>query len=265
MGVTSVESAATPPARTASAKYVIVNADDFGFSTGVSRGILQAHRQGIVTSTSLMVRWPAAADAVAQARDCPALSLGLHVDLGEWVYRDGQWEQLYAVLDESASDSAAAVAAEVDRQLDAFAALVGRPPSHVDSHQHVHRASPLREVLLERAARLRIPLRHFDPDVRYVGSFYGQAGKGEPYPEGVRAETLCHLIATLPPGITELGCHPALFTDHTSPYGTEREVELATLCDPRVRDALDAAHATLISFADVPACRAARAVAPDVT
>src|SRR3954469_3096539 len=116
-----------------SAKLLIVNADDFGYSPGVNAGILRAHAEGIVTSTSLMVRRPAAADAVAAARDYPELSLGLHVDLGEWAYRDGEWTPLYTVLSATDAASPAPVAAEVARQLEAFRRLVGREPSHLDS------------------------------------------------------------------------------------------------------------------------------------
>src|SRR4051794_34872451 len=61
-------------------RILIVNADDFGQSAAITRGIVRAHEQGIVTSTSLMVRCPAAAEAVKHAA---GLDLGLHIDLGE--------------------------------------------------------------------------------------------------------------------------------------------------------------------------------------
>ncbi|MBA2449837.1 MAG: ChbG/HpnK family deacetylase, partial [Chloroflexi bacterium] len=77
---------------------MIVNADDFGFSPGVSRGIVAAHERGIVTSASLMVRWPAAVAAAAYGRAHPALSVGLHVDLGQDAYRDGRQVTLYRVI-----------------------------------------------------------------------------------------------------------------------------------------------------------------------
>ena len=67
-----------------STRYLIVNADDFGQSRGINRGITEAHEQGIVTSASLMVRWPAAPEAAAYARSHGSLSLGLHFDFGEW-------------------------------------------------------------------------------------------------------------------------------------------------------------------------------------
>src|SRR5438128_1512986 len=101
-------------------RYLIVNADDFGQSPGVNRGIMRAHEQGIVTSASLMVRWPAAAEAAAYPRTRTGLSLGLHVDLGEWVCRGGTWVALYEVV--PAADEAR-VAEEVARQLDSFRRL----------------------------------------------------------------------------------------------------------------------------------------------
>src|SRR5918911_2757332 len=108
-------------------RRLIVNADDFGLCPGVSQGILAAHEHGIVTSASLMVRPPSAAEAVACSREHPRLSLGLHIDLGEWVYCDEAWTPLYEVVP---LGDAAAVADEVRRQLDMFRSLVGRDPTH---------------------------------------------------------------------------------------------------------------------------------------
>ena len=135
----------------ASRKRLIVNADDFGLSAGVNRGIIRAHEEGIVTSASLMVRYPAAAEAAEYARRRPALSVGLHLDLGEWVYRGGGWAAAYEVVPPS---DAAEVAAEVAYQLRNFGRLVGREPTHLDSHQHAHRSGPLRTIAAETAARL---------------------------------------------------------------------------------------------------------------
>ena len=99
-------------------RTLIVNADDFGLSPGVNDGVLQAHVQGIVTSASLMVRRRATVHAVGAASGFPGLSLGLHVDLGEWVYRDGEWTPLYVWAEMS---DEAAVAAELESQVAAHA------------------------------------------------------------------------------------------------------------------------------------------------
>src|SRR5438876_209162 len=175
-------------------RHLIVNADDFGQSHGVNRGIVTAHERGIVTSASLMVRWPAAPAAAACARGCPRLSVGLHVDLGEWACRDGEWVLLYEVVP---PEDGAAVAAEVGRQLDAFARLTGQPPTHIDSHQHVHLREPVRSVLAAIARRYGVPLRSCSPGVQYCGTFYGQTRSGAPYPEGISVKGLIRTLRAL--------------------------------------------------------------------
>src|SRR5712692_7081247 len=108
-------------------RRLIVNADDFGQSAGVNRGIIEAHEAGIVKSASLMVRWPAAAQAVAYGRKHPALSLGLHFDFGEWICHRRRWNKVYEVVPD---DDVRAVAREASRQLAAFRRLAGRDPTH---------------------------------------------------------------------------------------------------------------------------------------
>lgn len=235
-----------------SRKYVIMNADDFGFSSGVNRGILAAHEHGIVTSTSVMVRWPASVEVKDVVRRFPKLSLGLHVDLGEWAVVKGGWLRVYAVLTDQQLQVASEVAAEVDRQLDAFRRMTGLEPTHLDSHQHVHRYAPAVNVLTDAAEKLGIPLREVDRRVRYCGSFYGQTGTGETYLKGIGVESLTALFSSLPAGITEFSCHPGTEVDHNSPYGREREIETATLCDPRIRASAVAGGIDFVSFRDVP-------------
>jgi predicted glycoside hydrolase/deacetylase ChbG (UPF0249 family) len=226
-------------------RYLIVNADDFGLSPGVNRGILAAHDGGIVTSASLMVRWPAGAQAAEAARSRPGLSLGLHVDLGEWSYRDGEWVRLYEVVP---TGDRGALAAEVERQLALFRRFVGRDPTHLDSHQHVHHEEPLAGILADLARELGVPLRDRAPGIRYDGRFYGQSGRGEPFGEAITVDALTRLLVELPPGVTELGCHPGLGEDIESMYRAERDREVRTLSDPQVRAAVESERIRLCSF-----------------
>src|SRR5919109_4653329 len=99
-------------------KWLIVTGDDFGISRGVNRGIVEAHRYGILTSTSLMVDRPACGEAAALARECATLSVGLHLELDP--------------------TDAAGVPRELERQVARFRQLVGSTPTHVDSHHDVH-------------------------------------------------------------------------------------------------------------------------------
>jgi chitin disaccharide deacetylase len=226
-----------------STRILIVNADDFGRSSGVNRGVVIAHEQGIVTSASLMVRRPAAEEAAAYARQHPRLSCGLHLDLGEWIYRDGSWEAIEEV--------AGPVEVEVRRQLESFQMLVGHEPTHLDSHQHVHRQAPAGAVVAELARELGIPLRACERRIRFCGDFYGQTSKGEPLPAAISVEALLDLLAALQIGVTELGCHPGLGTDDDLPYGRERSIELRSLCDPRIRSAVLTYGIELRSFAEI--------------
>lgn len=233
-----------------SQRYLIVNADDFGRSRGINRGIIRAHECGIVTSASLMVRWPAAVEAVAYSRKHPELSLGLHFDFGEWTCRRGSWLQLYEVVPEA---DVQAVAREARRQLAAFRRLVGRDPSHLDSHQHAHRSRPLRSIFTEIARQLGVPLRGWTPEVRYRGNFYGQSSNGRSFPGLISVSALLKVLKSLPVAFTELACHPGTGNDLDSMYLKERARELETLCHPRVRAAITRMRIELCSFRDVVA------------
>jgi chitin disaccharide deacetylase len=229
-------------------RYLIVNADDFGRSTGINAGVAECHERGIVTSASLMVRWPATEEAASYARAHPRLSIGLHLDLSEWAAEDGDWRPLYERV---AEGDQGAVAAEVDAQLAAFREVVGRDPTHLDGHQHAHRDEPAKSILLALATALGVPLRDFSTRVRYSGSFYGQTPQGEPLPRAISVDGLLATLSELPPGITELGCHPATVEDFESMYLGERLEEVRTLCDPRIAQALASAEIGLLSFAEV--------------
>lgn len=229
----------------AGCKQLIVNADDFGQSPGVNRGIIEAHERGIVTSASLMVRWPAALQAAIYAQAHPKLSVGLHLDLGEWAYEHGEWVQLYQLVNE---DDARAVAREVEAQLVTFRCLMGRNPSHVDSHQHSHRKEPARSIALAMAKDLAIPVRSFTAGIRYCGDFYGQTDEGLSYSEGISVHNLLRILGNLQSGCTELGCHPGYGTDLHTMYKAEREQEIKTLCDPQVIQTVVNMNIELASF-----------------
>lgn len=226
-------------------RFLIVNADDFGLSPGVNRGIIQSMERGTVTSASLMVRWPAALEAADYGREHPIFSIGLHVDLGEWIFREGHWTALYEVVDQN---NRTAVWDEVHRQLDAFQRLLGRNPTHIDSHQHVHFRGETHSVLGRVAEDLRIPLRHFCPGVQYCGDFYGQDGRGHFFHKAIDTAALLAILDRIPPGVTELACHPGFANDIDSMYRDERSMEILALCSPEVRRAIEEKKIQLCSF-----------------
>jgi chitin disaccharide deacetylase len=232
----------------AGSRLLVVNADDFGRSRGVNAGVIAAHERGIVTSASLMVRWPAAREAADYARERTQLGIGLHLDLGEWVYAKGTWAPLYEVV--SLNDDAA-VRDEISRQVDRFRELTGRDPTHVDSHQHVHRQEPVRAAALELARALRVPLRDCTPGIRYRGEFYGQSEDGTPLPNAIAVTSLVSFLGGLDPGTTELGCHPGAGDGLEAVYAEERAREVEALCHSTVAKAIEREGIKLVSFAEV--------------
>lgn len=234
-----------------SLRQVIVNADDFGRSLAINHGVMEAFQHGILTSASLMVRWPSAVQAARYARRRSCLSVGLHFDFGEWVYRNGSWIQRYRVVDET---SVRAVTREIARQLEAFERLMGGPPTHLDSHQHVHLREPVRTCVLGAAHRLGVPVRSLTPGLAHCGEFYGQDTQGRPCPENISIRSLLTILSKLQPGTTEISCHPAVSAGLAMTYSSERVRELKTLVDSRVRAALEGMDIALRSFADWRVC-----------
>ena len=215
-------------------RRLIVNADDFGLAAGVNDGVIEAHVNGILTSTSLMVDRPAAADAARLTREHPALSVGLHY-----------------VEDGPEIDDPGHVARTFATQLERFRELTGSEPTHVDSHHHVHltRMSTFEPLV----APLGVPLRG-DGRVPYLGGFYAQPRRGTVELERVRTPFLLSLIAGDDASgfeFIEVGCHPARVTpDLVSSYTPEREVELATLTEPGLRAQIEQLGFELASYHD---------------
>jgi predicted glycoside hydrolase/deacetylase ChbG (UPF0249 family) len=224
-------------------KWLIVTGDDFGITSGVNRGIVQAHREGILTSTSLMVDRPACEEAAALGRACATLSVGLHLELNR--------------------DDADRIAAELERQLARFIELVGADPTHADSHHDAHYDPRVLPHVLARSARTGVPVRGFST-ARHFPKFYGQWG-GETHLEQIGVAGLLRLFdVEISDGVTELNCHPGYVEPgFPSSYAAEREEELRTLCDDRVHQAILEREIRLIGFRELPALATSAAVVED--
>jgi len=237
-------------------KSLVVTADDFGLSPGVVEGIVEAHERGIVTSTSLMVNAPSAEAAFEEARRLPSLATGLHFVL-TFGRPAGPPEPLSRLLDEDGAfrkNGSGAhelarpgeVREELRAQLRAFEKGVGRPPTHIDGHHHVHIHPGILRVAIEEAGRLGIPLRSTDREVRdrlrlerirtcdrFLDGFFG---------DDVSEARLLSILESIPEGTSELMCHPARpdgELERVSSYVAPRNRELATLVSPRILDAIE--------------------------
>lgn len=153
---------------------LIVNADDFGFAPGVSRGIVHAHLDGIVTSTSVMITMPYATEAIKIAqREAPELGLGLHLNLTagnpalpskqipDLVSGDGHFRNKADFISSLPTLDIAQIECELCSQIERFFTLAGHPPDHLDSHHHVTYLSPqIFTLMLRLAGELDTPIRY---------------------------------------------------------------------------------------------------------
>ncbi len=154
-------------------KTVVVNADDFGRLHAINRGIIEANRRGIVTSTTVMIGFPPAADGLAQARrEAPHLGLGLHLtltagrpvsapeDIPSLVDSSGQFYPKAAWAARFDHFERADLEREIAAQIARFTELAGQPPDHLDAHDHITYLHPHAfRAMLEQAHALGIPIR----------------------------------------------------------------------------------------------------------
>lgn len=248
----------------AASKRLIVNADDFGRTPGINRGVVDAHVRGVVTSTTLMVAYPAAKEAAASARANPGLGVGLHVALtgGRSVLPRSMIPSLVDAQQALPAKPEGLVGArpeeillEVRAQLRAFRELMGRSPTHLDSHHHSQRIPAVLEALVtvswetglpvravSREMRARFSRERIPTNDRFLDSFYQS---------GASLDNLLRLLSTLNLETTEIMCHPAIVDDELragSSYADERNRELGILTQPEVRHAIQAAGIQLIHY-----------------
>ena len=247
-------------------KRLIVNADDFGYTRDVNEGIVEAHRRGIVTATTLMAAGSAFHHAVILAKDHAAtLDVGIHLTLiGERALsRPGKalpespralaWAVLFKTL-----NIARELEAQVARVLDA-----GIEPTHLDTHKHSHLLPQVAEVVGELSERHRIPwVRRPLPKpilgamslarlqrhgCKMTDHFLGYDLTGR-----FGAAELERVIRSLPEGLTEFMCHPGRLDDELLHARTRlkesRQRELEALTSPAVKTAVQAAGVQLTGY-----------------
>jgi predicted glycoside hydrolase/deacetylase ChbG (UPF0249 family) len=240
---------------TAAVKVLIVNADDFGLTAGVSRGILEAHGSGIVTSTTLLVNRDIPSGQVEELK-ASGLGVGVHLNLTlgapvsdprrvpSLVDAEGRFIRDAREVATRAKPDEARI--ELGTQIDAFRRIMGRFPTHLDTHHHVGRHDPILDLVLDFARALKVPVRSQDAIVRSAARRLGLRtpdhfmGESGPEPYWSRERTLEHLAA-LPSGVSEFMTHPGYFDDDLaySRYGRQRETELAGLTDAEARRAVE--------------------------
>lgn len=262
-------------------RRLIVNADDFNLTEGVTRGIIRGHRDGIVSSTTVMVNLPGLERSRDLAREASGLGLGLHINLtwGAPVLPsaavpslvDGGGRFLRDRTHAGESGAAQEIRAEINAQVRRFVEVFGQPPTHLDTHYHMHRLPRIFEPILDAARALRVPVRALTAEmaaaIRGRGLPAADRMVGDVGPTAYwTSESLRRAISAIQDGVTELLCHPG-YADgalSASSYRTQREDELRALCDPEVRATLAAADIKLISYRDLAAAYTAGAASDPV-
>ena len=233
-------------------KYLIPNADDFGFTRDVNQGIVEAHRHGILTATTLMATGAAFDNAVELARQNPELDIGVHLVL---VDLEGFPPSIPRLL---FSLGRIRIYDELVRQVQKVLAA-GLIPTHLDTHKHTHLLPQVFNAMTRIAQEFHIPWvrRRFGPfrwlparGCRTTDHFTGFRLTGR-----YGAAELADLIRRLPEGSTEFMCHPGLCTAELRAARTRlkesRRRELDALVSPEVSAALEESGVRLARYRDL--------------
>jgi len=260
-------------------KYLIPNADDFGYTRDVNEGIVHAHREGILTATTLMANGAAFDHAVALAGENPGLDVGVHLVL---VGGAGLPASVSSLMVEIARGRIA-IYDELSAQIRKVLAA-GLRPSHLDTHKHTHLLPPVLDAVARIASEFEIPWvrRPFDYPLN-VGSVPWRrqmVSRGLGFARarfhrvltrhGCRttdhfagfqitghygAPELARLIRELPEGVTEFMCHPGFCTEELRAAPTRlkesRQRELDALTSGEVRAAIEESNVTLARYSEI--------------
>ena len=211
-------------------KYLIVNADDFGYSYSVNKGIIEGHLDGIITSTTLLVDAIAAHEA-KNLKDYPNLSVGLHFN---------------PKPDED-------LATEFKRQLKLFESIVGRKPDSIDTHKSLPSDKESVEQMLRAYSKEHgTPVRRLGT-VKFIDSFCGIGlhGDGTLDESKVTVEGLKHAIDEATENVNEIMTHSGYCDDYLlskSSYNITREKELKSILDPSIKPYIESKGLKLVNW-----------------
>ena len=206
-------------------KNLIVNADDLGWTEGVNRGIVEAHRRGLVTSTSLLANGRAFESALAAAISNPQLGIGVHLNLSDGP-PSAPADEVRGLLNEAGEleegpeslllriASRSLALEEVEQEWDAQIGKVratGIEPTHLDGHKHVQMLPGLFEIALRLAKKhgiRAIRVAHEESTLRSVLSSAGEQKAAVVFKQGVQARGL----KLLAPDAREMAEHAGIAT-----------------------------------------------------
>ncbi len=246
-------------------KKLIVNADDFGMTEGNTIATIMCHETGILTSTTLMVNMPFAPLAVNLAKRHQNLGVGIHLVLtvgrplveGATSYTDeeGNFRRPSSYEDGNPHANLDELYTEWKAQIERFIELMGKKPTHIDSHHHVHLLPWHFEVTKRLANEYDLPMRleEFEDDYAYPHAYLARGFYED------TANTDYFTNETNPFGlfdheIAEVMCHPAFIDQRLldmSSYALPRAKEMMTLRSPLLKEWVQQNGIELINFSDL--------------
>ncbi len=246
-------------------RKLIVNADDFGITEGVSIGILHAHADGIVTSTTTMMNMPFAKFAIEQARNYPKLGLGIHFVLtvgrplvdGATTFTDEEGNFKRPSQYDSRHPETADIElfqkelyTEWKAQMELFIEYAGKKPTHIDSHHHVHLLPISIDVAIKLAKEYDLPLRQRDK----VYDAYEYARCADKMYDDLITYDFLTSELDVDEDVIEFMCHPAYIDQRLydmSSYCLQRMRESVLLRSKEVKDFISSNNIELINYSDL--------------
>lgn len=243
---------------------LVINADDFGYSKGINLGIIEAHQNGVVSSTTMMTNMPGAAHAAALALENKGLGVGIHLvlDCGKPVHHDvptlvnenGIFFKLDQLFDHANPED---IEKELKSQIEKFLSF-GLTPTHLDGHHHIHGDERVYPIVEKLAQAYQLPIRKVSADPNHSSNltlpttdtffhtFYG---------EDLQTNIILDLIDKSTSYKTaEIMCHPAFIDEPLltgSSYALPRVRELAILIDPAVRQQIVEKNVQLCTYKEI--------------
>lgn len=240
---------------------VIFNADDFGISKAASLGIIEAYKNGVIKSTTLMCNMKEAEYAADLAKNNKDLGVGIHLvmtagfplcsDVPSLIDKNGAFKKNDVIMNTAAIED---IRKEFNAQFEKFLSF-GITPTHIDSHHHMHQYNMVLTVVKEIAEKYKLPIRVFDElnmdglceknkNIQEVLDYYGR--------DNISVEKLIEILNKYKnKDIVEIMCHPAYVDEELrkkTSYSVERKEELATLTSDKLMEYLQKNSIEIINY-----------------
>lgn len=240
---------------------IIINADDFGYCEAVNYGIISAHNNGIVRSTSMMANMPGVEHGVGLLKENKTLNCGVHMTLScgrpllsnlkTIVDKDGFFIRRITdeIIEKMDCDE---IYRELCAQIDRVKGL-GIDISHLDSHHHIHTLVSLKPVVEKIVTKYNLPIRGgFEYNLEYskvvplIDSFYKENVSEEYF--------IKNIDEIMKYDVVDIMSHPAFLDDYilnSTSYAIDRTKEHKILTSKKVKEFLEKNGLVISSYRDV--------------